>query len=131
MSSPILPVSIASSIAAQNRRGCPYGHPRTKSAEALLEVALDLPAQVPVGDLATAIPALLALREGQLDLGPRPLEVDPGRNQGQPALGGLANKALDLPAMKEELARPIGIVVLIRRRQVWRDVGPAQPNLTA
>src|SRR6266540_1836867 len=142
MSSPILLVSIAASIAVPNRCTglsfsctglCPAPGRvlASRLAEALLEVPLDLSAQVPIGDLAAAVPPLLALRQRELDLRPRALEVDPGRDQGQSALGRLADQPLDLAAMEEELAGPVGIVVLVRRRQIGRDVGAAHPHLAA
>src|SRR5215204_5325298 len=98
-------------------------------AEALLEVPLDFASQIAVLDLAPAIPALLARRKGELDLRPRTLEVDACRDEGQAPLGRLSDQPLDLASVEKQLPRAVGIVVLVRSRQVRRDVGAPQPDL--
>ena len=98
-----------------------------------LELALDLAAHVAIGDLAAAIAALLAAGQRQLDLGARALEVDPGGNQGQPFLRGFADQALDLGPVQEQLAGPLGLVVLDgwpARRGMWRLRSQTSPSST-
>src|SRR6188472_226786 len=56
-----------------------------------LEFALDFAAHVAVRDLAPAVAPLLAPGQGQLDLRPRALKVNPQRDQRQPFLRGLAD----------------------------------------
>src|SRR5512134_4000647 len=102
---------------------------RRRSAHALLELALDLAARVALLDVAAAVAALLAGGEGDLDLGARALEVDPGGDQCEAALGGLADQALDLAAVQQQFAGAVGVVVLAAGRQIGRDVGATQPDL--
>ena len=94
-----------------------------------LEFALDLATHVTVRDLAPPVAPLLARGQRQLDLRPRSLEVDPGRDQGQAALRRFADQALDLGPVQEQLARPLRLVVLAAGRLVGRDVEVAQPDL--
>src|SRR4029079_13037484 len=76
----------------QRRFGTARANPcRGGLSEASLELPLDLPAHVPVGDLAAPVAPLLAAGERELDLCARRLEVDPRRDQGQPALLRLAD----------------------------------------
>ena len=77
------------------------------------ELALDLALHVAVADLAAAVALLLAAGERQLDLRPRALEVDPRRDQRQALALEAADQALDLVAVQEQLARPLGLVVLL------------------
>ena len=51
-------------------------------------LALHLPLLIAIADLAPAVTLLLAAGKRQLHLGPRPLEVDPGGDQGQARAAG-------------------------------------------
>ena len=66
-------------------------------------------------DGAALVVLLLALGDRELDLRPRAREVDPRRHDRQPLLGRLADQPLDLALVQQQLARPLGIVVLARR----------------
>src|SRR5919201_665954 len=90
---------------------------------------VDLAARLPLADGAALVVALLASGQGELDLGARSLEVDPGRHQGQALLGCLADESLDLAPVHQQLARPLRIVVLPGGRLVGRDVHPKEPHL--
>ena len=80
-----------------------------------LLLALDLAADVAVADLAPAVALLLAARQRQLDLGARALEVDPRRARASgPCAARRPDQALDLVAVQQQLARALGIVVLVR-----------------
>ena len=92
-------------------------------------LALHLPLLIAIADFATPVTLFLAASKGQLHLGQRPLEVDPGRDQGQAAPLATTDEALDLVAVQEQLAGSLRIVVLSARRGVRRDVGIAQPHL--
>src|SRR6478752_4715504 len=70
-----------------------------------LELALDLSANVTVGDLASPVATLLVSRQSQLHLRPRAFEIDPGRDQSQPFLRGFADQALNLLPMQQQFAR--------------------------
>src|SRR2546423_3946918 len=94
------------------------GEYRHDSAHSPLVVALELAPHVALGDLASPIAAVLAARQRQLDLRVRALEVDPGRNQGQAALLRLADQALDLLPVQEQLAGALRVVVLLAGRLV-------------
>src|ERR1044072_8560647 len=94
-----------------------------------LEFALDLAPHVAFGDLLTAVATLLAAGQGQLHLRARVLEVDPGRDQGQAPLRGLADQALDLRPVQEQLARPLRLVVLAAGRLIRGGGELAQPDL--
>src|SRR3954454_11300627 len=73
-----------------------------------LELALDLSADVAVGDLTAPVGTLLVSRQSQLHLCPRSFEIDPGWNQGQTFLRSFPDQALDLLLVQEQLPRPLG-----------------------
>src|SRR3954449_3397660 len=87
------------------------------------EGALHLALELALLDRLALVADVLAARERDLDLGAVARgEVEPGRAQRQPLLLGLADQALDLPPVHEQLARTLGLVVLARGRPVRRDV---------
>ena len=71
----------------------------------------------------------LPLRERELHLRPRAGEVDPRRNEGQPLLLRLADQALDLLAVHQQLPRPLGVVAFAGGGLVRRDVAVVEPHL--
>src|SRR5258707_13284222 len=72
-----------------------------------LQLALDLPLRVAVGDGAALVAQLLALRERDLDLHPAILEVEPGRHEGHPLLPHLRVEAVELTAVPPGPGRPV------------------------
>src|SRR6188472_709990 len=102
-----------------------------KLPDSALEFALDFTPHVSLRDLAAAIAALLAAGQRQLDLCPGALEVNPGRDQGQPPLRGLSDQPLDLGSVQKQLARAFGVVVLAAGGLIGRDVQAPQPDLAA
>src|SRR6266516_6911681 len=111
-----------------------HAHPRScpeHSAKTTAVLALHLPLDITVADLAPAVTMLFSASQGQLHLRPWPLEVDPGRDQSQAAPLAATDQTLDLVTVKEQLAGPLGIVIGGARRSVGRDVGVAQPHLAA
>src|SRR5437764_5921008 len=96
----------------------------------LPQLALYLPRHLPAADRLSLVIDVLAPGQRDLDLGVRTGEVDPGRDQRQPALGRLADQPLDLLAVQQQLARALRIVVAASRGTVRRDVHPEQPHLT-
>src|SRR4051794_26202776 len=105
-------------------------HPRCESLQPLPVLALDLSPDVTVTNLAAPVALLLAAREGQLDLGPRALEVEPGGDQRQPAPLATPDQALDLVPVEEQLAGTLRVVVLRARGAVGGNVRVAQPDLS-
>src|SRR4051794_36878043 len=108
--------------------------PRNPSPAALhvpAERLLDLAAGVPLGEVGALVVGLLAPRgrEGGLDLAV--LEVQVERDEGQPALLGLADQLVDLGAVHEHLALAAGGVVGPRALRVLGDVDVLQPHLAA
>src|SRR3954447_13140580 len=99
----------------------PVARSSGRSSKPVAMLALDLPLDVAVTNLPAPVTLLLAAGEGQLDLGVRPLEVDPRRDQGQPAALAATDESLDLVAVKEQLAGALRIVVLVRGGRVRRD----------
>jgi hypothetical protein len=67
----------------------------------------------------------------KFDLGVWPLEVDPRGHERQPPPLGATDEPLDLVAVKEQLPRTLGVVVLFARRPVRGDVRTAKPDLPA
>ena len=96
------------------------------------QFAGDVPPRVAVGDVAAAVVELLAAGEPELDLGPALLvDVEPQRDD-RLALGlRLAQQLVDLGAVEEELAGPLGLVVVAVAAFERRDVGADEPRLAA
>src|SRR4051812_16315878 len=80
--------------------------------------AIHVPALFALLDRLPFVEAVLASAERDLDLGPPVLEVDPRGHDRQPALRDPAHQPLDLATVGEELARPLGLVVVPRGRLV-------------
>jgi hypothetical protein len=59
----------------------------------------------------------------------RALEIDPRRHQRQPPFGDFRGKTIELAAVRQQLARTLGLVVFARGRTVGRDVHGVQPQL--
>src|SRR5205085_10575465 len=102
---------------------------RRRSAPVLAKRAFDLSALVLVPQVAALVVHLLAARQRDLDLCVAPLEVHAGGHEREPFLLSLADQALDLAAVQQELSRPLRLVVLARGRGIWRDVHVLQPHL--
>src|SRR4029079_10148171 len=75
------------------------------------------------------VEAILAATQRDLDLRPRAREVAPRGDERQPALLRLADHALDLAPVGQQLARAVGVVVLAAGRAVGRNVDVVQPQL--
>ncbi len=73
--------------------------------------------------------SFLPLDQRQLELDAAVLEVQPPRHEREALLGGAAREALDLLAMEQQLARPVRLVVEVRRFLVRRDGEVDQPQL--
>src|SRR5205085_7195322 len=97
----------------------------------LAQLPLDLAGRLPPADRLALVVDVLPARECDLDLRPRaPIgEVDAGGDEGEATLLGAADQALDLAAVKQQLARAFGIVVVPGSRPVRWDVHPDQPYL--
>src|SRR4051794_28204130 len=80
-------------------------------------------------DRLALVESVLAAAERDLDLRAPVLEVDPRRHDRQAALGHTAEEPLDLAPVGEQLARPLGLVVVLRGRLVGRDVDVLEPQL--
>src|ERR671930_822014 len=80
-------------------------------------------------DRLALVEAVLAAREGDLDLRAWAGEVDARRHEGQAALLDPADEPVDLALVGQELARAFGVVVLAAGRAVGRDVDVVQPQL--
>src|ERR1035437_10358992 len=104
---------------------------RPSSAADLTQFTLHVAGHVALADRFALVVEVLALGQGELDLGARPWprKVHPGRHQRQPTLSRAAEQAVDLLTVQQQLARPLRIVVGIRRRAVRGDVYADQPQL--
>src|SRR6185312_16246635 len=76
------------------------------SASHFAQLALDLPRHLALADRLALVIEVLALRQRDLDLGPRarPGEVHARRHQGQASLLRAAHQALDLGLVQQQLA---------------------------
>src|SRR5436305_8502613 len=101
----------------------------SSSATPRLEHALDAALRLAVGDVAPLVAAFLAPPQGELDLGAAVLEVQAGRDEREALLGHLGGEPLDLAAVQEELALPVGVVRGDRGLLVRRDVQADEPEL--
>ena len=107
---------------------------RTRSAAALRvgHLAGDVATGVAVGDVATTVVELLAAGQAQLDLRPALAgQVQPERDDRQALRLRLAEQLVDLGAVEEQLADPLGLVVVAVGLLERRDVGADQPRLVA
>src|SRR3954451_9221131 len=87
-----------------------------------LERPLHLTLRVTRRDVATLVAELLPLRERELDLDPPVSEVEAGVGGGEPLLAHLPIHPVDLLAVQQQLARPVGVVVRAVPLRVLRDV---------
>src|SRR5262249_28053823 len=118
-------------VASRRKRTC-WTHVRDaqiRSPHPPLELALNFAADHAISALAAAVAALPATGQRQFDLCAWALEVDPGRDQRQPFLGGFPDQPLDLLAMQEQLARTLGVMGVAGRELIRGDVQLAQPDL--
>src|SRR5262249_54471890 len=95
--------------------------PRLASSVPLLVAAHGLagpPVGLAVGDRRALVVQLLAAREAELDLGPAVLPVELGRHEGETALAQPPAQPVDLAPVEQELAHPLGRVVLATRVRV-------------
>src|SRR5919112_6743697 len=82
--------------------------------------ALHLALHLPLLDRLALVADVLAARERYLDLRARALEVEPRRHEREALLARLADQAVDLAPVHQQLARALRRVVLARRRGVRR-----------
>src|SRR4029079_608583 len=80
------------------------------------------------GDLAPPVVVRLAPREPELQLGPATAQVQPQRHDREALRLRLAQQLIDLLAMKEELAGPLGLVVVPVAGLPGRDVQADEPR---
>src|SRR5688572_21725779 len=92
-------------------------------AAAAGEVPRRLPLDVAGGDGVALVVVLAAPGDGQLDLGPAVVEVDRQGHEGEPVPRGLHAQHVDLLAVQEQLAAPVGVVAAVSHGLgVGRDV---------
>src|SRR5262249_50425886 len=101
--------------------------PPSSSSVSSLHRALDLTLRVALDERAALVDRVLAACERELDLDTTVLEVQARRNECQALLAHLAVEAVDLAAVKQQLARPRGVVVRAVSLVVDRDLGAVQP----
>src|SRR4051812_10756938 len=92
---------------------------------------LGLPGGLPLGERVALVPRLLALGQGDLDLGPAVEEVQRERDDREPLLADLALDLVDLLAVEQQLALAPRGVVGPGALGVLRDVHVVQPGLAA
>ena len=86
--------------------------------------------RVPLGDRLALVGLAPSSPERQLDLGPALAEVQAQRHERQALLGDAGLQAVDLVAVEEQLAPPVGIVGTdVGGELVRRDVHPLEPQL--
>src|SRR4051794_40401228 len=83
--------------------------------------AVHLALLLTLADRLALVVRVLAASERELDLRVAVGEVHARRHDGQAALAHPAQQAFDLAPVQQELARPVGLVVVHRRRLVGRD----------
>src|SRR5262245_54369466 len=93
--------------------------------------AVHFPALHALADRDPLVMELLPLPEPQLRLRPALRPVETERYQREPTLLDLAPQALQLPAVHQELPRPLRLVPELARRSVGADVGAHQEELLA
>src|SRR5437870_1871094 len=82
-----------------------------------------------LGDRAPLVAQLLAPRDRDLDLHSAVLEIEPRRHEGEALLAHLGVQPLDLAPVQQELARPVGLVVLAVALPVLGHVQADEPRL--
>src|ERR671919_840320 len=93
-------------------------------------LAEHLPAVLSFGDRLTLLELTFPSREAELQLGQTMCEVHAQWHERQSPFGGLADEALDLVAVQQQLARADGVVrAFVHRLLVRRDVHPLDPHL--
>src|SRR5689334_9999131 len=112
-------------------RGSRRAPERRAALAAALERALDPALALPVGDVAPFVADFLAAGQGELDLDAAVLEVEPGRDERQAALGDLRRQLVDLAAVEQQLAVAVRVVRGDRGLLVCGDVEPDEPELAA
>src|SRR6266516_7273757 len=99
------------------------------SLPARLELPLDLAARIAIGDGAPLVTQLLAPPDRDFRLHLAVLEVEAGRHEGEALFAHLRVEPVDLAPVQEELARPVGLVILAVARAVLRHVQADEPRL--
>src|SRR5262249_62164979 len=84
---------------------------------------------VPPRQVLALVIGPLATGQRQLDLGLPTREVQRKRDQGEPALGGLAGESVDLLPVQQQLTGPPRLVVGPGSIPVLGDIDPEQPDL--
>src|SRR3954469_25512261 len=102
--------------------------PFRRSAPAL-HGAVDVAVGLALRDVAALVAQLLAARDGELGFDLPVLEVEARRDERQALLADHAVERIDLTAVREQLARPVGIVRAARPAVVRRDVQADEPEL--
>src|SRR5687767_1814238 len=93
------------------------------------ELAGDVALGVAVGDVSALVMELLPARQPELDLGLPPAEVQ-ARRHDRLALGlGPPQELVDLASMEQQLAGPLGVMVVPIPLLERRDVGADEPGL--
>src|SRR6478752_2534485 len=110
-------------------RGPRLSEPRSiKALAAALERAFHLALHFPLRYVAALVALLLTARDGELDLDPAVLEVQPCRDERQALLAHRPVERVDLTPVEQELPRPNGLVVLAPALVVDRDLEAVQPR---
>src|SRR5205085_4871341 len=94
-----------------------------------LELSDHLPPGLAVGDRTPLVAQFLAAADRDLRLHAPVPEVEPGRDEREALLAYLAVQAVDLPAVEEQLPRPVRVVVGAVSLPVLRNVQPDEPRL--
>src|SRR4029077_16952903 len=84
---------------------------------------------VALGERAPLVDALLAARQGDLDLDASVLEIEPQRHERQALLGHARGELVDLPAVSEQLAVARGLVIRAIPLRVGLDRAAHEPQL--
>src|SRR5690606_20919924 len=99
------------------------------SVERALQRALDLAFGVARGRVAPLVVQLLAAPDGDVELRPAVLEVEPERHDREALAAHGALELRDLLALEEELARTPRLVVVVAGVLVGRDVHALDEHL--
>ena len=128
-SNPLLRVADLPAICAAPRSADALVVIDSTFATPLVQRPLDVATLLARLDRLALVEAVLAARERDLDLRMWAVEVDARRHDGQAALLDLADEAIDLALVGQQLARAFGVVVLAAGGAVGRDVDVVQPQL--
>src|SRR5437660_11103927 len=104
-------------------------HFEQRSTSASLQLALHLAPLLALADRLPLVSLLLPARQRKLHLRPRSREIDSRRHERETPLRGLADQALDLFSVEEQLSWPLGIVALAGGGTIGRDVEVVEPDL--